>query len=583
MLIHAMKMRQRRKLRLASRIWIVAFLALLLSACSNLALTSEPIVSATISTPPNTPSATPSPTQTPFPTATPTLTPTPSGIWIEPSGVRVHPDGGLYSGDTLSFQVEAHNGSTADVSHLPVIVDWGANRATGKIDYLPRGGSGTANLPWVWSTASISGTHTVTVTLDPQNVSGSSAGGDNAAVIQVDLAADRPLAEIGAKWQTLTSVCCTIHYISGTAAERDIRSIAKTADEAIAFVESRLSTTQTRRLEVYLISRVLGHGGFAGDAIAISHLDRDYAGGGLLEVLRHEGTHMIDRRMADGERPSLLVEGFAVYITGGHFKLESLPERAAALLTTQSYIPLRDLANNFYPSQHETGYMEGGAFIDYLVTRGGFKTFVDLYDGMQRKSGESDADMIDREMQAVYGVGLDEMEREWQAYLRTLTVGDEERRDVADTITFYDTVRRYQHALDPSAYFLGVWIPDIQEARARRLVADYLRHPRAPENIALETMLVAAHEAIAARDNDRGETLLASVNAVLDAGVRFDDPIAARYLEVVQTALAAGYEPQRLTLDGDHADVQATREGEVTLLSLSAALQNGAWSLGLSQ
>jgi hypothetical protein len=494
----------------------------------------------------------------------------------------VHPDGGLYSGDVLSFQIEAHNGSREDLSHVPVVVDWGTDRATGTIYALPRGASGSTDLLWVWDTTAIRGTHIVTVTVDPENVTGDPDPSNNVASIQIDLAPDRPANEIGAAWKIVTIECCTLHYISGTEAERDIRSITQVADDALAFVEDRLDVRHTKRLEVFLIDRVLGHGGFAGDEIAISYLDRDYAGGGLLEVFRHEGTHMLDRKIAQGERPALLVEGFAVYVTGGHFKIEPLPERAAALLKTGRYIPLRDLADNFYPSQHETGYLEGGAFIDYLVQRRGYATFVDLYDHLARKPGESDAALIDREMQTVYGIGLDEMEREWQAHLRTLTVGDEER-DVIDTLAFYDTLRHYQRALDPSAYFLGAWIPDIQEAQSRGRVADYVRHPRAPENIALETLLIAAHEAFSARDYDRGESMLASVNAVLDAGVTFDDPIAARYLDLVRAALAAGYEPQRITLDGDHADVRATREGRVELMTLTASLQEGAWLLRLSQ
>ena len=108
-------------------------------------------------------------------------------------------------------------------------------------------------------------------------------------------------------------------------------------------------------------------------------------------------------------------------------------------------------------------------------------------------------------------------------------------------------------------------------------MADVLRHPRAPENIALETMLTAADEALDARDFDRAGSLLALINAVLDAGPTFIDPGAARYLGVVRAALASGNEPQRITLDGDRAEVWATRAGSSTLFSLSLALQNGAW------
>jgi hypothetical protein len=398
---------------------------------------------------------------------------------------------------------------------VPVVVDWGTEQAENEIRNIPGGGSGSTDVLWVWDTGSLVGMHTVTVTLDPANETGDPEPGNNVAVVRVDLSPGRPPGEVGATWQTTTSVCCTFHFISSTAAARDIDWIRQTADAALAYVEDRLGVRQARRVDIYLISRVLGQGGFAGANIAISYLDRNYAGDGLLEVLRHEGTHILDRLIADGERPVMLVEGFATYITGGHFKIEPLPERAAALLQIGGYIPLRDLADNFYPSQHETGYLEAAAFIDYLVQRDGYPTFVEVYGGMRRRPGERDADMIDRELHAVYGLGLDELEAEWLAHLRTLDAGAQ-RRDLANTIAFYETARRYQRALDPSAYFRDAWMPDIRRAASRGLVADYLRHPRAPENVALETMLVAADAALRAGDYDRVETLLASVNAVLD-------------------------------------------------------------------
>lgn len=567
-----------KSLRFAGLILVLGLASLAFSSCSSLAATHEPTATFT----PQLPTQTQTPTQTPTLTLTPTPTATPRDLWIDPAGVRVHPDGGLYSGDRVSFEVEARNGATHDLSRVPVVVDWGSNQARGEIYYAPAGGDGWASLPWVWDTTGLTGTQTVTVTLDPEGKVDDLDRSNNTVVLPIELDARRPANEIGATWQTATSRCCVFHFISGTAAARDIDRIIQTADDAIAYIEDRLSVQQREPMAVYLVNRVLGHGGFAGDQVTITHLDRDYAGGSLLAVFRHEGTHMLDRQIAGGERPALLVEGFAVYVTGGHFRLESLPERVAALVRLDRYIPLRDLANNFYPSQHETGYLEGGAFIDYLVKRDGYATFVKLYDGMVRKPGESDADMIDREMQAVYGVGLEAMEAEWQDFLRTLDPG-EATRDLADTIAFYDTVRRYQLVLDPSAYFLQAWIPDIRGAESRGLVADYLRHPHAPENIALEAMLVAADEAFTTQDFDRVESLLASVNAVLDAGVRFDDPIAARYLAVTQSALAAGYEPQRITLDGDRAQVLASLPGDVTLVRLSASQREGAWSVQLSR
>jgi hypothetical protein len=52
--------------------------------------------------------------------------------------------------------------------------------------------------------------------------------------------------------------------------------------------------------------------------------------------------------------------------------------------------------------------------------------------------------------------------------------------------------------------------------RDKGIVADYLRRPTAPENIALETLLVAADAALRAGDYVRTQQLLNAVNADLD-------------------------------------------------------------------
>jgi hypothetical protein len=529
-----------------------------------------------------TPLPTLQPTPTPAPTAVPANTSQPSDVWIDSSDVIAHPDGVLYSGDLVSFQVQVHNGSERILNRIPFAVDWGTGRYQTEFGRVWRGATASTSLLWVWDTAALVGTHTVTVTVDPNNITDDPDLSNNVAVVQVTLLPERPAGEAGATWQTASSECCTFYYIGGTAAARDIDTIAQVADRAVAHAEERMALRRQEPIDVYLIDRVLGHGGFASNMIVISYLDRDYSGGGLLEVMRHETTHILDRANHTGERPVFLVEGLAVFITGGHFKLEPLPERAAALERIGAYIPLRRLANNFYPSQHETGYLEAGAFLEYLVRRNGYDTFIEFYDGMARQPGDTDAGMIDREMTAAYGIGLDEMEAEWLAHLRTLDTGDW-ARDVATTIAFYDTLRRYQQRLDPSAYFLDAWMPNIRLARERGLTADYTRHPRRPENIALEAMLVAAHEAFIARDFDRSQRLLASINAVLEADAVFGDPTAANYLAVVQSAMASRFDPKRISFEGDQVEVWAAREGDASLVRLRAEWQNGAWTLQLSQ
>ncbi len=72
---------------------------------------------------------------------------------------------------------------------------------------------------------------------------------------------------------------------------------------------------------------------------------------------------------------------------------------------------------------------------------------------------------------------------------------NDERTDLRLTVGFFDTVRRYQKALDPSAYFLTAWLPDGSVMRQRGIVADFLRHPQKPDNRLMESLFVRAwHE-----------------------------------------------------------------------------------------
>jgi hypothetical protein len=132
--------------------------------------------------------------------------------------------------------------------------------------------------------------------------------------------------------------------------------------------------------------------------------------------------------------------------------------------------------------------------------------------------------------------------------------------DLRLSIELYDTLRRYQELNDPGAHFLNAWLPDVKEARRRGIVADFVRHPNTPEDIALETMLVEAARALEAGDFAQTEKLLASVNAVLDAHNLFSDPLAAAYLGIVTDLAATGYEAQTITFQGRTATVTAIRD-----------------------
>ena len=126
--------------------------------------------------------------------------------------------------------------------------------------------------------------------------------------------------------------CCVLHYLTHTAAERDLSDLLALMDEQANDVSQRMGVRLNEPVPVVLIPRLIGHGGFTGREIVLSYLDRNYIGGDLAIIFHHELVHYMDTRSGGDLKPSLLVEGLAVYLSGGHYQPEPLLPRMAALL-----------------------------------------------------------------------------------------------------------------------------------------------------------------------------------------------------------------------------------------------------------
>jgi len=485
----------------------------------------------------------------PAATSTPwRATPTPAkGVYVlRPDQVFLRPDPLLYTGDVVSFILDADDAPASWQEARVRVFHRGTQIAEGQIGRFGIGERARATLIWAWETRDLTGEQELVFSVTPAN--DRSAGGAATLTMTVNLHAsnERPQPEPLARWAQTESACCIFHYLTGTAAARDIEQIKTDADRAFERVRSVLGVTQEKKVVFNMLSRLLGHGGFASDEISLTYIDRNPVGNRLGNIFTHEGTHVLDRQLARA-KPILLTEGLAVYVAGGHFKPEDLELRAAALLKWGRYLPLAELADNFYPSQHEIGYLEGGAFINYLVGRYGLDQFKKFYGSFQNAS--SDSQMLNAALRRTYGQTLAELEAEMLAKLRALDVPAEQVDDLRLTVELFDTLRRYQQLNDPAAYFLTTWLPNGTEARRRQIVADFVRHPTAPENIALEAMLADANRALEQGEFDTTEALLTSVNRVLDAHNLFFDPLAAQYLRAVTQLQAAGYEAQTINLD----------------------------------
>ena len=521
------------------------------------------------------------PTLTPqsIATATPVAAATATEYTLTAANVRFQPGPRLYSGDIVSIEVIAEDAPRGwQGAPVKLYVDERGATPLGhqSLGRFGLGGRTQATFTWAWDTEGRVGPQTVIVVVAPVGVDGGLPPPEQVLTLTVPLlpAEARTRPEAGALWARAESVCCIFHYLTGTAAERDIELIRGEADEAFAHVEQALGVTRDRQVVFTLMSRLVGHGGFAAGEITLSYLDRNPAVAQLPQLFAHEATHILDRKLARN-KPTILIEGMAVYVAGGHFKPEPLDERAAAVLALGRYIPLAELANAFYPAQHEIGYLEAGAFIKYLVERDGWEQFVQMYASFQ--SAPTDAAVLDAGLRANYGLTLAEMEAEWLDYLRALPPIPDQVEDLRLSVDLFDTLRRYQQALDPAGYFLSAWLPDGPRGRERGIVADFVRQPDADDNVALEAMLNAAGWALQAGEWAHGEELLEAVNLALDTGDLRAAPLAADYRQIVTELRAQGYTAQDIRLFEGGAEVLAIREWPVlealTLVRAAAGWQ----------
>ncbi len=465
---------------------LIFILPLILLACLSLPVPAPgPIL------PPATRTSTPAPSPTPHP-----------GFIVE-----THPDSPLYVGDQVSLVIYATDSLPTDALEVQVRYQ---QQEIGRAAFSAYGVGerAQATLMWIWDTTGLpDGPHTLDFAILP-------SGPTWQTTLSLLPETEKPAAERNARWQSYTTDCCILYYITNTEAERDLTLLAEQANTQAEIVEERMQTTFSERISITFLPRTLGHGGFATDSIFVSYLDANYAGGQPEMVIRHEMVHILDRQLISKERPSILVEGLATYISGGHFKEEPIAPRAAALLNLGWYIPLRQLTDNFYPSQHEVGYLQAAALVQYLVETYGWQRFNTFYRDID--PAPSDSAALDAALRRWLSTDLDTLESDFIAWLRSQPQDPVYARDISLTVRYYDTVRRYQQLLDPSAHFMTAWLPDVNAMRARGIVADYMRRPQSAIHAGLEAMFLNADAALRAGDYDTCAQILHDINVMLD-------------------------------------------------------------------
>jgi hypothetical protein len=322
-------------------------------------------------------------------------------------------------------------------------------------------------------------------------------------------------------WSVVHSNCCTLHYLTGTDAEADLTEIiatveARTARALEQFAAAGVLTESPLEepLVIVLIPVVVGHGGFATDEAVLTYTHRNWTGIELGILVHHEVVHVIDRLVNTvGPRPSIFVEGLAVYLAGGHYQKGDPLQRAAALLALDLYLPITDFVDDFYAAQHEIGYMQAAALVAYLDQLWGWETLIDFYFNLPE--GPSDTAIISGALETRFGYTLAELEANFIAYLQTLEPDPNVEADVRLTIVIYDMLRRYQTLAIPSAHFRTAWWPPLPHMRAEGIVGDYAYREKAPLNIILEDRLQALHGYLADGQYDLVEETLQEIDRLL--------------------------------------------------------------------
>jgi hypothetical protein len=536
----------------------------------------QPILPATPFAGPATPrAAAPSATPTVEPITLPTplpprSTPTPVYPWLT-GEIRVFPGPAHFLGDLLTFEVAIGSSTELEADDLPVLAINGVPVDVAPfIAYSPLR-EDVVVYRWAWDTSGIDpNVYTVTVDLPP-SVLGPAQRLE--ARFVVNDTTNRPAAEFSAAWASVQSDCCLINYITGTAAARDREALRGAAESAVAVVEDRLGLSLGDPVTITFIDNIWGNGAFASEELVVSYVDRSYTGFDLETVLRHEFTHRLMQTVGSGQTPILLSEGVATYLAGGHYQVEPIPQRAAALLALDAYVPLADLLADFRAYQHEAAYIEAASLVCYLVETYGMDSFLALY-SHQSPDAAGPVDWMESALSAVYGLSTTDLEHEYASWLAGLDPAGQ-ADDLRLSIALHDTVRRYQDLYAPYQEAL----PPSEEAVVAGQVAEYMREPTDLFNLTLEVALVEADRALAGGDYTRVEVLLAAINGALDDASLAVSPLCD-YADIVRVLLEERYEVQSVSLGGDRAEVRAIGQADPPFIRTFIVERSGsAWQI----
>jgi len=482
---------------------------------------------------------------------------------LTPAGtVRAYPGPEHYAGDILTFEIQMDGSfDESGITVLMTLDDMEATEVSATSNFI------NLLLPLALDTTNLSGRHMVRFT---------TADGDLNETYSFDVlpADQRPANEEGTAWMVSETTCCVLHYVSETAAARDIGSIAENFQQAAQNFSDITGEKFDERLEVYILDRIWGNGGFGGDGqLVISYTDRYYGptigAQGLQTLARHEFTHAAGVGLEQaGDGVEFNYEGLAVYVAGGHYKPEHLAERGAALYDLGYYVPVGQFLD-----QHELAYLYPAAVLTYIVETYGVNA---LWKFLAADADTSDGQpaTLESAIQSTFGISLTEFDADFRAWLESGDPG-EQLDDLRLTIELQDLRRKYPDIYAPPPYF---FLGKASETLAHpEYVPVVLREAHAPPNVAIELIIANAQQAIVDGDYSNAEQLIVALKDVLTTE-EFEDPLAKEYLSITITLTNAGYNLEALNLKDNRALIEVTRDS-TELISLELQRNNGIWQI----
>ncbi|HKY53107.1 MAG TPA: hypothetical protein VJM08_02325, partial [Anaerolineales bacterium] len=480
-----------------------------------------------------------------------------------PAGkVRAYPGPEHYAGDVLTFEIQTDGSFGEETLNVQMTLDDNpATEVSAKSNFI------NLLLPLALDTTGLSGRHTLKFT----TVDGRLNETYSFEVLPAD---QRSANEEGAAWTVTETGCCKLHYITQTAAARDIEFIAEHFQQAAEDFTAITGSTIDPKLDVYILDRIWGNGGFGGGGeLVISYTDRYYGptigGEGLETLARHEFSHAADIAAASvGDGIDFNYEGMAVYIAGGHYKPEPLAQRGAALFDLGYYVPVGQ-----YLQQHELAYLYPAAMLTYIVETYGENKLWEFF-GADANSSDGQPLPLGDAIQSTFGISMNEFDQAFQDWLESKDPG-EQLDDLRLTIELQDLRRQYQDTYAPPPYFL---LAKAEEAAARpEYLPVVIREANKAPNIAVELIIARGQQAIVKGDYVQAKGFIRVLKEIISTG-KFEDPLAKDYLDIALVLAEAGYETVSLDLQGDQATAEVIIEPP-TVTSVELEKVDGIWQV----